>query len=282
MGNPGLYVTAILAAMLFTTSASGAVAQDCTACAALDGFVASPEIDDDIRRMVGKYRGGGGDRNVAIQQARGVVETGLYPVFAAGGQFPEIDSEKWAIDYSGKRSRAALHKGVDIPQPRGTAIRAVADGMVVGRFANDGNRKGIEIMLRHRPDQTGLDFWTYSQYTHLLEMTPLPIGAAVRMGDEIGRTANTGEMGKRVRRDALHFAILYSRLPEWSNDGEVVTPKDSYFMDPVAFYRLVPPYDSAALAGLPADRKGIDVPFMTQDGALVPPGTQRIWPYLCR
>ena len=72
------------------------------------------------------------------------------------------------------------------------------------------------------------------------------------------------------------------RLPEWSNDGEVVTPKDSYFMDPVAFYRLVPPYDSAALAGLPADRKGIDVPFMTQDGALVPPGTQRIWPYLCR
>jgi hypothetical protein len=43
---------------------------------------------------------------------------------------------------------------------------------------------------------------------HLKEMSPLPIGAQIKMGDEIGKTGNTGKMGKRVRRDALHFAIL--------------------------------------------------------------------------
>ena len=271
---------AALAVLLHAMTAGGAAAQACDACAGLDGFVAPQEIDDDIRRMVGKTRNGG-SRNVAVQKARGVVPTGLVPVFAGGRACPKIDSETWALDYSAKRPGAALHKGIDIPQPRETPILAIADGAVVGRFMNDSNRKGIEVMLRHRPDQTGLEIWTYSQYTHLLEMSPLPIGAEVRLGEEIGRTANTGQQGKRVRRDALHFAVLYSRRPEWTNDGEVVMPKDGYFMDPVAFYRRAPPFESAALAALPDDSKAVEVPNMASGGALVPPGSKRIWPYAC-
>ena len=77
--------------------------EPCTKCEKLEGFVSPSEIDDDIRKMVGKYRGGGGPENVAIQQARGVIETGLYPGFIGGANCPEIDSEKWAIDYSYKR-----------------------------------------------------------------------------------------------------------------------------------------------------------------------------------
>lgn len=253
----------------------------CRACITLDGFVPPEQIDDTIRKMVGKYRGGGGAENVAIQKQRGVIETFLVPEFIGGGDCPEIDSEQWAIDYSYKRNRLALHKGIDIPQPRGTPIRAVADGMVIGKFLNKGNRKGIEIMLRHTPGQTGLPFWTYSQYTHLQEMSPLAIGTSVQMGDVIGKTANTGKMGKRVRRNALHFAILYSRYPEWSNDGMVVTPKDGYFMDPNAFYRLDPPYDSQSLRKLPRHRKQVPVPYLKSDGTSVPPDTKRIWPYPC-
>ena len=113
-----------------------------------------------------------------------------------------------------------------LPVETQAARSAVADGIVVGRFLNEGNKKGIEVMLRHAPEQTGIGFWTYSQYTHLQEVSPLPIGKAVTMGDPIGKTSNTGKMGKRVRRDALHFAILYSAHPQWSNDGTVVTPKD--------------------------------------------------------
>ncbi len=84
-----------------------------------------------------------------------------------------------------------------------------------------------------------------------------------------------------ARRDALHFAILYSTQSEWSNDAVVVTPKDGYFMDPNAFYRLAPPYDSKSMLGLPADKKNVEVPYMKSDGTLEPPGTKRIWPYPC-
>lgn len=254
----------------------------CERCVELDGFVPSGQIHDDIRKMVGKYQGGGGAENVAIQKARGVIGTDLVPDFVGGGDCPEIDSEKWAIDYTYKREREALHKGIDIPQPRGTPIRAVSDGVIIGKSENKHDRKGIEVMLRHTPDQTGLPFWTYSQYTHLREMSPLPVGGPVKMGDEVGKTANTGKMGKRVRRDALHFAILYSESPEWSNDGVVVTPKDGYFMDPNAFYRLEPPYDSQSLVKLPMDQKQVPVPYMKADGTLVPADTMRIWPYACK
>ena len=246
-----------------------------------DGYVLPSEISTEVRMMIGKARRRNRDKAVDIQQARGAIETGLESDFIGGADCPEIDSEKWAIDYSHKRPWKALHKGVDIPQPRGTPIRAVADGMVIGKFLNERNRKGIEVTLRHTPAQTGLRFWTYSQYTHLLEMSPLPFGAKVKMGQEIGRTSNTGKMGRRIRRDALHFSILYSERPEWSNDGSVVTPKESFWMDPNGFYRLAPPYDSRSLANLPAYRKKVPIPYMKADGSFMPPDTKRIWPYVC-
>ncbi|OOZ40405.1 hypothetical protein BOW53_08010 [Solemya pervernicosa gill symbiont] len=213
----------------------------------------------------------------------GVVETGLQPDFINNGNCPEIDSEQWAIDYTYKRGgRAALHKGIDIPQPRGTLVIAVANGMVVGRFMNDGNRKGIEVMLRHTPEQTGLPYWTYSQYTHLLNMSPLPVGTKVKMGDDIGMISNSGKMGRRVRRDALHFAILYSQSPDWAHDGVVVTPKDGYFMDPVAFYRDQPPYDTPSMVELPSSQKRIPVAYFKRDNTLVPATAKRIWPFRCK
>lgn len=252
----------------------------CPECENLEGFLPADEIDDEIRRMVGKYRRGAA-KNVAIQKARGVIETYLKTDFIGGANCPEIDSEQWAIDYSHKRPRAALHKGIDIPQPRGTPIRAIADGMVVANFLNSGNRKGIEIMLRHTPEDTGLEFWTYSQYTHLEALSDLAVGARVNMGDVIGSTSNTGKMGRRIRRDALHFAVLYADNPFWSHDGYVVAPKDSYFMDPVAFYRPEGPYDSVSMLNLPGQEKLIKIPYLSEDGSLYPAHTKRIWPYVC-
>ncbi len=252
----------------------------CTECQGLEGFVPPGEIADIIREMVGKTKGDK-DKAVAIQKARGGIETGLQAKFIGGADCPEIDSEQWAIDYSHKRDTAAIHKGVDIPQDNGTPIRAIAAGTVVGKFLNDGNRKGIEVMLRHTPEQTGLAYWTYSQYTHLREMSSLAIGARVEMGQEIGKTSNTGKMGRRIRRDALHLAILYSEKPEWSNDGRFVIPKESYWMDPNAFYRPKGPYDSQSLAALPDDQKKVPTPYMKPDGSFVPAETKRIWPYPC-
>ncbi len=255
---------------------------DCSECIRLDGYVQESEVDDEIRHLVGKYKGGAGPKNVAIQKARGVIETGLEPRFIDGANCPTIDSEQWAIDYTSKRHSEALHRGVDIPQPFGTPILAVADGMVVGKFLNEGNRKGIEINLRHSPQQTGLPFWTYSQYTHLQELPNIPIGANVTLGEVIAKTSNTGLMGVRERRHAVHFAVLYSTSPNWSNDGVVVAPKDAYFMDPNAFYKNGSPYDSQSLAKLSADQKIVPVPYMKSNGSKVPPNTKRIWPYACQ
>ncbi|MBT7944280.1 MAG: M23 family metallopeptidase, partial [Alphaproteobacteria bacterium] len=251
----------------------------CAECEGLDGFVSPDEISNEIRLMVGKAKGKQ-EQAVKIQKARGGIETGLEADFINDGECPQIDSEQWAIDYSGKREgKPAIHKGVDIPQPIGTPIRAIAAGMVVGKFENADNRKGIEIMLRHTPEQTGLVYWTYSQYTHLRDMSPLAIGAPVELGQEIGKTHNTGKMGRRIRRDALHMAILYSESPDWSNEGRFVIPKDSFWMDPNAFYRLQGPYDSPSIEALPSDQKEVPTPYMKPDGSFVPPGTKRIWPY---
>ena len=113
-------------------------------------------------------------------------------------------------------------------------------------------------------------------------MSPLPIGANVKMGAEVGKTSNTGKLGRKIRRDAVHFAIFYSVHPEWSNDGSVVTPKDGYFMDPNAFYRRRAPYDSQSMLKLPDDQKAVSVPYVKSDGSSVPTETKRIWPYPCK
>ncbi len=255
--------------------------RSCEICKTIEGFVPMSAISSVVQAMVGKSFIFDKWRAVEIQKSRGVVETGLSPNFIGEADCPEIDSETWAIDYSHKRPWPALHKGIDIPQRHGTPILAVASGTVVGKFKNKGNRKGIEVMIRHSPKQTGLPFWTYSQYTHLLSMSPLTIGQSVKIGQEVGKTSNSGKMGRRLRRDALHFAILYSKQSAWSNDGRFVAPKDGYWMDPNAFYKIDPPFDSHSVVKLPEGQKGVSVPYAKTDGTLVPPSTQRIWPYPC-
>jgi hypothetical protein len=253
--------------------------KSCNECRQLDGFVAPNQIPELLYQMAGKMKKGDKSDDVRIQKNRGGIETGTYPEFIQSGKWPEIDSEKWAIDYSYKRGWAAIHKGIDIPMPRGTPVLAAASGTVIGKFENIKNRKGIEVILRHTPDQTGLPFYTYTQYTHLLEMSPFPIGAKVEMGDEIGKISNTGKMGKKVRRDALHFAVLYSASPDWTNDGLIAVPQDSYWMDPVMFFSNNGPYDSPSVKK--RANKAIPTPYLKSDGTIIPEETKRIWPFSC-
>lgn len=233
-----------------------------------------------------------------MQRARGVIETGLTTLFDPAVKCRAVDSEAWAISYSQKRGKPALHKGIDIPAPEGTPVLAVADGVVVGKFLNDHSPKGVEIVIRHEPAQTGLPVWTYSQYTHLLELPELPIGSRVKMGSEIGRTSNTGLSGleakrrnsgeqssgrktNKARRPALHFAIFYSASPHYAVARKGIIPADGYYMDPHAFYRTKGPFDSVAMNNLPAGEKQLPIPYLTEAGQVVPTDTKVIWPYSC-
>ena len=57
--------------------------------------------------MVGKNARNNYKDSTKIQVQRGVIKTGTAPSFPKVINCPLIDSEKWAIDYSGKRAGAA-------------------------------------------------------------------------------------------------------------------------------------------------------------------------------
>ena len=177
------------------------------ACNTIEGFVPMSEISDAVQAMVGKSFIFGKARASVPQRSRGVVETGLLYDFIGNADCPEIDSETWAIDYSNKRPWSPLHKDIDIPQRNETPILAAAAGTVVEKFKNKKNRKGIEVMIRRRPEQIGLPHWTYSQYTNLLSMSSLTIDQSVRMGQEVGKTSNNERWGDRL--EGTHFTVLF-------------------------------------------------------------------------
>jgi murein DD-endopeptidase MepM/ murein hydrolase activator NlpD len=208
---------------------------------------------------------------------RGMIPTGLTPKFKAGVYCRDVD-DGWAQEGGG--GKGGTHGGIDIPMPRGTPVRAIAAGEVVNKGLHGNDPQGIQIWLRHSPEDTGLTIWSYSQYAHLLELPEFPLGHRVRMGEAIGKTSNTGTGGGK-RRDALHFAIVYSDSRKFFVNDALVVPLDGRWMDPIAIYRNGPPFDSQSMKALPANQKQIAIPFMLEDGTTVPADTKLIWPYFC-
>ena len=275
------------------------IKSNCSKCESIEGFIDPNLIDRKIYKMLHLMGSGKKGRqqtqeDVDLQKERGAIETGTKPVFYENANCGKID-EGWAIDYTPKRNNPAIHKGIDIPKPFGEPILAAADGTVIGIFENSWSAKGIEIMLRHTPEQTGLPFWTYSQYTHFDSMPNFEIGQKVSMGEDLGPTGNTGKRGKESekkkkkrkkenikrpeRRPALHFAIIYSEVPEWSSWKRGIVIKDSYWMDPLAFYRNNGPYRSQEVKKLSKKEKKILIGYKKKDGSFVPNNSKRIWPY---
>lgn len=78
--------------------------------------------------------------------------------------------------------RQAMHNGVDLSGPRGTAIRATADG-VVQRAGRDGGYGNL-VIIRH-------DFGMETYYAHLSSIDVRP-GQRVSRGDRIGGMGSTG------------------------------------------------------------------------------------------
>ncbi|MEY2631561.1 MAG: hypothetical protein RIR00_215 [Pseudomonadota bacterium] len=227
------------------------------------------------------------DCDIAEAQERGLLETGLRPQFPAGLRCPEID-EGWAIAYSGKRGREQYHGGIDLPAPWGTPIRAAADGVVVGRYEGMDSYRGRELILRHRPEDTGLPFFLYTQYAHFASLPPLQVGEAVKRGQVLGPTGNSG-IGRhgapsQRRRPALHFAAWMSPVGEYIPLRGKVIPLEAVWLDPVALYlpAAVTARASRQLQALPESAKTVPVAVMREDGTLFPADARLIWPYTCR
>ena len=216
---------------------------------------------------------------------RGLFETGLMPLFPDNAQCRSID-EGWAIVYTSKRNRESYHGGIDMPAPTGTPMISAASGTVIGVYPGKATPRGIEIVLRHSPQDTGLPVWTYIQYTHFSEMPNFEIGQRVSMGEVLGPTGNTGisiKTGEQslTRRSAIHFGVFFNTSGQYAVHRDKIIPLDGKWMDPNALFRGEMPFDSKILKALPLEEKEIPISVMFEDGTTYPADSKIVWPYTC-
>jgi Rod binding domain-containing protein len=98
---------------------------------------------------------------------------------------------------------ARFHKGIDLPMPTGSEVRAPADGRVVSVGEQPGY--GLTVVVAHG---NGLE----SRYAHL-SATDIRPGDPVRAGGLIARSGNTG----RSTGPHLHFEVTVN--------GQAVDPQ---------------------------------------------------------
>lgn len=229
--------------------------------------------------------GRGRECDIQLAVKRGMFPTGLRTRFPAGFDCRGID-EGWAVDYSYKRPRENYHGGIDMPAPFGTPMRAAADGTVVGVFRGETSYRGIEINIRHSPQDTGLPVWVFTQYAHLNEMPTLKAGDRVTRGQVLGPTGNSGVAPGRDgrggnRRPAIHFAAWYAETGDFAVWRERIIPVQGWWMDPIALYRGAPPLETQALKDLPDEDKDVNIAVMAEDGSFQPAAARIVWPYAC-
>jgi murein DD-endopeptidase MepM/ murein hydrolase activator NlpD len=246
----------------------------------LEGFVQPNKISLDIYKMAGILPGPPISEDTKIQKKRGMFKTGLKAKFHDNKKLVVCD-DCWAINYSHKREgRPAYHKGRDLPMPFNEPVLAMANGTVVGLFENLMSRKGVEVVLRHTPNESKTPYYIYTQYTHFNKWPlDLKIGQKVKVGEVLGPNGNSGKKGKGVRRPALHFAAFYSQSPEWSFYERGFLVHDGYWMDPISFFRTDPPFDNKGIKKLESKQKETLIGYKTKIGKIVPEGAKKVWPF---
>ena len=246
----------------------------------IEGFVQPNIISLEIYKMAGIMPGPPISEDTKIQKKRGMFNAGLKAKFYDNKKLVVCD-DCWAINYSHKREgRPAYHKGRDLPMKFDEPVLAMANGTVVGLFENLMSRKGVEVVLRHTPQQSGTKYYVYTQYTHFNKWPlDLKIGQKIKVGEVLGPNGNSGKKGKRVRRPALHFAAFYSKSPNWSFFKGGFLVKDGYWMDPVSFYRNEEPFDNKSVKKLKPKERNPSIGYKTKSGNILPKGTKKVWPF---
>ena len=211
----------------------------------------------------------------------GLLETNLIPVYPDDVYCPKIDhifGEPWRGPVAGR-----WHSGGDIPSNWEDPIHAMADGIVIAKF--DSGFRGIQVILQHAPENTGLDVWVYTLYSHFITMPKVEIGQRVRMGEYLGPNGKSGVPGKR-REPHLHLTIMFAATPKYamlrSEKGSLMIPVDGYFAGPVALIRGKMPIDTHSMRALPEAERRVKIAHKKESGEIVPPDAKIIWPFTCR
>jgi murein DD-endopeptidase MepM/ murein hydrolase activator NlpD len=215
---------------------------------------------------------------------RGLIESRLIPSYPSDASCPHIDhifGEPWEGPVYLRKSNATRHHGADIPAWRGTPVLAMADGVVIAKNAGEGGDfRGLQVTLRHSPEETGLPIWLYTNYAHFSEMPELQIGQQVRMGEPLGPTGKTG-VKSSSREDHLHVEVLYSTSDRYVATRHGIIPVDGHYADVVALMRARMPLDTNAMRALPDAERRVTIPHRLTRGVTVPADARIIWPYAC-
>lgn len=227
--------------------------------------------------------------NITAMEKRGFLATGLEAVYPDGFDCPKVMSPFASPTRSDGSQRArrffqGLHGGMDIPQPGGTPLLALADGEVIVKHEGEqGGIGGLGLWLRHAPQDTGLGKYVFIEYKHLAKLPDLAVGARVKMGQVIAETGNTGTADGYYGSAGfyhLHMTAYWSDSPEFKFN-RVLIPIGGQWLDPLALMRGGP-LDSHAAHDLPDARKKVRIPFKSTDGRVFPEGTKVVWPYACK
>lgn len=268
--------------MRFGESAPAAASSSASPAPQMPGLIPTSRIDQETLCGIGRPK----DCSIKVALKLGLVQTGLRPKFPDGLKCRDID-EQWAISYTAKRNRENYHGGIDMPAPYGVPMLAALDGTVVLVTEGKKSYRGKEIILRHSEQQTGIPgYWIYTQYAHFNVMPDLKVGDKVKMGQNLGPTGNSG-IGRSgtqsmKRRPAIHYAVWYSKSPNYALTRGKLIPEKGLWMDPNALYRQKEPLDTFKLRDLPKAEKKVPIPVMLEDGSTIPANTNMIWPYSCK
>ncbi|MBT3767802.1 MAG: peptidoglycan DD-metalloendopeptidase family protein [Rhodospirillaceae bacterium] len=212
-------------------------------------------------------------------QERGLLESTLEPIYPEGLKCPKIDhiyGEEWQGPVPDR-----IHTGSDIPAGWDDPIYAMADGQVVAKFLGEKGHRGLQLVLRHTPEETGLPVWVYTLYSHFFKLPTLKVGDRVRMGDYLGPNGASG-VPSRHRDPHLHLTVYYSTSPEYAVSRNFIFPQKLHFTDAVALFRGGMPLHPAKLRKLPDDQKKVKIVYKTKSGEISKPGSKFIWPFACR
>jgi len=219
-------------------------------------------------------------------QSRGLMKTGLKPIYPSQANCPKISSAFAARTRGDGSFRNPIffhgyHGGIDIPVTEGTPILAIADGTLIDKKIGK-SIGGISVILQHSPEDTGLPFWIYSQYKHLKKLPRIQIGERVKMGDKIALAGSTGTRGGHYGPEGhshLHLSAFMSPSKDYKI-MEIFIPSRGQWIDPLALYRGRD-LNTHSIRSLPGKDKKVRIPHMTTDGKVVPKNSRIIWPFSC-
>lgn len=219
-----------------------------------------------------------------------VKATGLAPVFPDSHACSPIASpygSPYRHDGSPRRQdrNSGLHGGLDISLDEGSPLLAVAAGEVIAK-GEGGNLEGFYLWLRHAPADSGLPFWGFSKYQHLVTLPGLNIGDRVAAGQLVAHSGLTGTIGPAFGPRGyphLHLSLHVAPGPDFGTAGEgrsTVVPAGGKLADPMLLF-LPPGTDFGKAEQLPEAARRVPVPVASRDGRIHPAGSKVVWPVYC-